>query len=142
MSFRCPCLGADSLRSWIHTSFHSFTAPTVLLGDCTTLSASQRAQPCAPRANTSLRGPEVQADPCRLLVTACLPCSHLEEQKVKTSLNVRPHVQLASAGASILCAAKISRHRTRPQRNVLPFSVHAECKSSVRPGNQHAPSSP
>lgn len=142
MPLDASVLELSRCRSWVHTSFHPFTAPTALLGDHATLSASQRAQPYTPRANTSLRGPEVQADPCQLLVTACLPCSHLEVQKVKTSLNVRPHVQLVSPGASILRAAKISCHRTRPRRNMLPFSVRVECRSFVSPRNQHVPSLP
>lgn len=79
-------------------SFHPFTVLAALLRERVTLSTSQTIQPWALRANTSLTVTEVQGDSCWLLVTVCLPCSHLEEQNVKTSLNVRPHVKLISPG--------------------------------------------
>jgi len=129
-------------RSRIRMCFHPFSASAVLLGERATLSASQTIQPSALRANASPREPVVQAHSCWLLVTVCLPCSRLEEQNVKTSLNVRPHMKLVTPRASILRGARISRYRTRRRKNVLPFSVHAEPKNFASPRDHHAPSSP
>lgn len=79
--------------------------------------------------------------PVDSLLLYVLPCSRLEEQNVKTSLNVRPRMKLVSPGVSIFHGARSSRYRTRCWRNVLPFPVRAVCKSFASPRDHRAPSS-
>lgn len=141
MSFTHLCLQTNSLQKQ-----DPYVFPSLYSTGCS--ACSHWALCITNRSASSTEGkhlPERAGGSGTFLLAPCYctskPCSHLQEQNVKTSLNVRPHVKLVSPTASIPHGAGISHCRIRRRRNVLLFPMHAEHKSFVSPRDHRAPSS-